>query len=65
MILVKIKLGYRNLSAELRDARLDHMKKVKSDKKLEQLARNHQLEVDLDEVRNEWLNTLGPHHKNL
>lgn len=65
MILVKIKLGYRNLSAELRDARLDHMKKVKSDKKLEQLARNHQLEVDLDEVRNEWLNTLGPHHKKL
>ncbi|KAI8422246.1 hypothetical protein MSG28_006135 [Choristoneura fumiferana] len=29
----------------------------------ENLARNHQLKVNLDEVRNEWLNTLGPHHK--
>ncbi|XP_073949255.1 large ribosomal subunit protein mL38-like [Choristoneura fumiferana] len=62
----RIDIGFprpKNSSSELRDARLDHMKKVKSDKNLEQLARNHQLKVNLDEVRNEWLNTLGPHHK--
>lgn len=43
--------------------RVDHLKKLKSDKNIEQLARNHKLEVDLDEVKKEWLQTLGPYHK--
>lgn len=30
---------------------------------MEQLARNHQLQVNLENVRTEWLKTLGPLHK--
>lgn len=47
----------------MRNARVDHLRKLKNDKKLEQLARNHKLEIDLAEARKEWLNTLGPFHK--
>ncbi|XP_021183599.3 large ribosomal subunit protein mL38 [Helicoverpa armigera] len=46
-----------------RISRLDHLKKNKADKELEQLARNNKLEIDLNEVKKEWLNTLGPQHK--
>ncbi|KPI92839.1 39S ribosomal protein L38, mitochondrial, partial [Papilio xuthus] len=44
-------------------ARLEHLKKLKSDKELEHLARNHKLEINLEEARKEWLQTLGPNHK--
>lgn len=43
--------------------KLEHLKKLKADKKLEQLARNNTLEIDLDETRKEWLQTLGPSQK--
>ncbi|XP_061703871.1 large ribosomal subunit protein mL38 [Cydia pomonella] len=62
----RIDIGFsrpKNSSSELRDARIERMKKVKADKNLEQLARNHKLKVDLSEVRKEWLNTQGPNHK--
>lgn len=39
------------------------MKQNKNDKTLEKLARTQKLEIDLNEVRKEWLRTLGPHHK--
>lgn len=47
----------------MRNDRLEYLKKLKSDKKLEQLARNHKLEIDLTEARKEWLQTTGPYHK--
>lgn len=43
--------------------RTDHLKKLKSDKNLEQLARSHKLQIDLEDARREWQNTLGPIHK--
>lgn len=42
---------------------MELLKKIKSDKTLEQLARNAKLEVDLNEVRKEWLQNNGPLHK--
>lgn len=53
----------RKSASQERNDRIEQIKKLKSDKKLEQLARNHKLEVDLSEVRNEWLKTQGPLHK--
>ncbi|KPJ11126.1 39S ribosomal protein L38, mitochondrial [Papilio machaon] len=44
-------------------ARLEQLRKLKSDKELEHLARNHKLEINLTEARKEWLQTLGPNHK--
>lgn len=49
----------------MRINRTEHIKKQKNDENLEQLARNQQLQVNLDDVRREWLNTLGPLHKKL
>ncbi|CAK1540538.1 unnamed protein product [Leptosia nina] len=46
-----------------RQEQIDHIKKMKNDKQLEQLARNHQLVIDLEESKKVWLETLGPHHK--
>ncbi|XP_075974136.1 mitochondrial ribosomal protein L38 [Anticarsia gemmatalis] len=48
-----------------RTSRLEHLKSLKADQKLEQLARNFQLEIDLDEARKEWLETTGPSQKKL
>ncbi|KAJ0175522.1 hypothetical protein K1T71_008681 [Dendrolimus kikuchii] len=62
----KIDIGFpctRKSSETVRNMRLEHLKKIKNDKTLEKLARTHALEVDLNEVRNEWLRTLGPQHK--
>lgn len=42
---------------------MEQLKKIKSDKTLEQLARNVKLEVDLNEVRKEWLQNNGPQQK--
>ncbi|CAH0702413.1 unnamed protein product [Spodoptera exigua] len=53
----------KKLSESSRRSKLDHLKKIKADKNLEQLARNHTLEIDLNEAKKEWLNTLGPQHK--
>ncbi|KAH9631181.1 hypothetical protein HF086_005952 [Spodoptera exigua] len=53
----------KKLSEGSRRCKLDHLKKIKADKNLEQLARNHTLEIDLNEAKKEWLNTLGPQHK--
>lgn len=50
-------------SEKVRINKMVHIKKLKSDKNLEQLARNQQLQVNLENVRAEWLNTLGPMHK--
>ncbi|CAH0406959.1 unnamed protein product [Chilo suppressalis] len=50
-------------SSKLRNERLEHVKKVKSDKTVEKLARDHKLQVDMGAVRKEWLKTLGPYHK--
>ncbi|XP_013136827.1 PREDICTED: uncharacterized protein LOC106101982 [Papilio polytes] len=44
-------------------SRLEHLRKLKGDKELEHLARNHKLEINLEEARKEWLQTLGPNHK--
>ncbi|CAG4990147.1 unnamed protein product [Parnassius apollo] len=49
--------------ANILSARLEHLKKLKSDKQLEQLARNHKLEINLEEAKKEWLQTLGPKQK--
>lgn len=45
--------------------RLKHIKKIKSDKHLEHLARNNKLEINLSDVKQEWLQTIGPNHKKL
>lgn len=42
---------------------MEHLKKIKADTNLEQLARNYKLEIDLNEAKKEWLETLGPQHK--
>lgn len=54
---------FRNSALEMRIARMEHLKKIKLNKSLEQLARNHKLLVDLKEVRKDWQDTLGPYHK--
>jgi large subunit ribosomal protein L38 len=36
---------------------------LKSNKTLEKLAHDHKLEVDLTEVRKDWLKSVGPYHK--
>lgn len=62
----KIDIGFPSLrgsSEKKRDNRLEHLKKIKNDKNLEKLARTHQLEIDLNEVRKEWLRTSAPQHK--
>lgn len=54
---------FRKITENDRISRIEHLKKLKADKKLEQLARNFELQIDLDEARKEWLQTLGPNHK--
>lgn len=44
-------------------SRTDYLKQLKEDKSKEQLARNLKLEIDLNEAKNVWLETLGPQHK--
>ncbi|XP_072938538.1 large ribosomal subunit protein mL38 [Epargyreus clarus] len=46
-----------------REACLKHLKRIKTNTELEQLARHNKLEVDLDTVRKDWLELLGPQHK--
>ncbi|XP_028175002.1 39S ribosomal protein L38, mitochondrial [Ostrinia furnacalis] len=50
-------------SSQERNARIEHVKKLKADKNLEQLARKQKLDVDLVEVRKEWLINSGPNQK--
>ncbi|XP_049868053.1 39S ribosomal protein L38, mitochondrial [Pectinophora gossypiella] len=60
----RIDIGFRRPNSEnLRNTRMEHVKKLKNDKNLEQLARTHKLEIDLAEVRKEWMNTTGPLHR--
>ncbi|CAK1600995.1 unnamed protein product [Parnassius mnemosyne] len=61
----RIDIGYPNEKkpAKILSARLEQLKKLKNDKQLEQLARNHKLEINLDEAKKEWLQTLGPKQK--
>lgn len=54
---------FRINASEIRAARMQLIKKIKSDQNLEQLTRSHKLLVDLDEVKKDWLKTLGPFHK--
>ncbi|KAG6455034.1 hypothetical protein O3G_MSEX009012 [Manduca sexta] len=64
--LTKIDIGFpaeRKNIYDIQKARTEHVKKLKCDPNLENLARNHKLEVDLNEVRKEWLETTGPYHK--
>lgn len=42
---------------------MEHLKTIKSDRVMEQLARNVKLDVDLNEIRKEWLKTNAPIHK--
>ncbi|CRK93170.1 CLUMA_CG006531, isoform A [Clunio marinus] len=48
-------------STELKQ-RLEHLKKHRNDSNLEKLARNNTLNIDLDEVKKDWLATAGPLH---
>ncbi|XP_060803631.1 large ribosomal subunit protein mL38 isoform X2 [Amyelois transitella] len=50
-------------TSNLRTERLEHVKKLKNDKNLEQLARNHSLDIDLSEARKDWLKSNSPYHK--
>lgn len=56
-------LNSRKTASQERNERIEHVKKLKADKNLEQLARKHKLEVDLAEVRKEWLQSHGPLQK--
>ncbi|CAG9129207.1 unnamed protein product [Plutella xylostella] len=62
----KVDIGFPKLrkpSKEVRTERLTHLKKLKADKTLEQMARDHKIRVDKDQVRQVWLETAGPVHK--
>ncbi|XP_053612666.1 large ribosomal subunit protein mL38 [Plodia interpunctella] len=50
-------------ASDSRNERLQHVKNLKTDKNLEQLARNHKLSIDLSEARSDWLKTISPYHK--
>lgn len=50
-------------NADDRLSRLEHVKQVKADKRLEQQARNLELRIDLEESKNVWLQTVGPKQK--
>ncbi|XP_068632622.1 large ribosomal subunit protein mL38 [Battus philenor] len=60
---IDIGLPKEKKSEDIQSARLEHVKKLKNNKDLENLARNHKLKVNLEEVKKEWLKTLGPNHK--
>lgn len=53
----------RNETSTDRLSRLEHLKNLKANKKLEQLARNFELKIDLDETKKDWLQTCGPNQK--
>ncbi|XP_045494663.1 39S ribosomal protein L38, mitochondrial [Colias croceus] len=60
----KIDIGFPpERKADVRHEQIEHLKKLKSDKQLERLARNQKLDIDLQEARKVWLETLGPQHK--
>lgn len=61
----RIDIGFPPIkqSKEVRDHRLQHLRKIKSDKNLEKSSRNLKLEINLEDVRKEWLKTTGPFHK--
>ncbi|XP_059046394.1 large ribosomal subunit protein mL38 isoform X1 [Achroia grisella] len=62
----KINIGFPRTkvsASDIRTKRLEHIKNNKNDKNLEQLARNHKLELDLTKARIEWLKTAGPNQK--
>ncbi|CAG9578722.1 unnamed protein product [Danaus chrysippus] len=46
-----------------REDRIAKAQKAKSDKNLEKLARNLQLEINMEQSRKDWLQSLGPLHK--
>lgn len=54
---------FRKTSTASRGERMEDLKKVKNDKNMEQLARKGLLEIDLEQSRKDWLETLGPLHK--
>ncbi|KAL4711660.1 hypothetical protein ACJJTC_003061 [Scirpophaga incertulas] len=60
----RIDIGFNkaNSTAQRKD-QLAYIKNIKSNKILEKLSRDHKLEVDMIEVRKEWLKSLGPQHK--
>uniref|UniRef100_A0A336MQ47 Large ribosomal subunit protein mL38 n=1 Tax=Culicoides sonorensis TaxID=179676 RepID=A0A336MQ47_CULSO len=59
----KINIGYPKLkvsrSKEL-FARLEHMKKMRADPKLEKLSKEGKLQIDMDQVHEDWLKNNGP-----
>ncbi|XP_050673946.1 39S ribosomal protein L38, mitochondrial [Leptidea sinapis] len=60
----KVDIGFpADRRTSVKQEQLEHLKRIKNDKQMEKLARNYQLEIDLQEAKKVWLETLGPYHK--
>ncbi|KAI4471810.1 phosphatidylethanolamine-binding protein [Holotrichia oblita] len=61
----KVDIGYpapRQSRSQLLKKRIEITKANRNNPQLEKSARHRELNINLDEVQNEWLQTEGPHH---